>query len=71
MLRDNRKHQAVAILARHYYVGVYQDTDRAWTDTERSRQVDQNLREFQYNVSRAYYSILREIVLARHYKLSA
>lgn len=71
MLRDNRKHQAVAILARHYYVGVYQDTDRAWTDTERSRQVDQNLREFQYNVSKAYYSILREIVLARHYKLSA
>jgi hypothetical protein len=71
MLRDHRQEQILAILARHYYVGQNGATDRAWTDAERCERVGQNVRQFQYNVSKAYYSLLQEITVARHYKMSA
>lgn len=71
MLRDHRKSQALAMLARHHYVGVCPMTNKAWTDEERCKKVNQERREFQYNIGKAYYSILREVVIARHYKLSA
>lgn len=59
-MRDTRD-IALAITAKHYYQGLRQQTNRAWTHDDRAAELDMTPRQFKWCLQRAYHVVQHEI----------
>lgn len=67
-LLQEKPDKIYALIARHYYHGINEKTDRIWTDEFRAPAIRQNLKTFQANVSSAYKLVDRDLTAIQNYE---
>src|SRR5690554_2864714 len=60
--------QALAILAKHYFQGLDKSTEKPWSNGRRAEEIGQNLKEYQYNLGKAYDALDAEITRIDRYQ---
>lgn len=67
-LLRSRREQIMALLARHYYVGVCPYTEKPWNDAQRGEEIGQEIDAYRYNLKKSYQLMQMELESAERYR---
>jgi hypothetical protein len=70
VMQQHKWSEALAIMAKNYFIGQSDITGRAYTDQERATMIDMDLRAYRYNLEKAYFTLQSDLDRVRAFMVA-